>query len=151
MEEEYAFLKLLLTEPLFLAPPDALSPGASPLAFSFKGGYNRQILILLADTASAEEEILLFKILQAVKLQEADVAIVSLNHPDAVALADVIAHFSPQKILAFGLAQAVWAGTFYTPSTYQTIPSLLADNLAAISQSTEKKKQLWDAMKVFFQ
>jgi hypothetical protein len=100
-----------------------------------------------------EDEIFLEKILQAVHIQLVKTRLVNLKFPEPEDTFEKLIEIPSEKIISFGAN--LQHLKLDTSETYQLkfvgdLTCLYADSLAEISQSKEKKKQLWDALKTMF-
>lgn len=177
--EDDAYLPLFLTEKLYAAPnratnlatPDTTKaeddPAPAPVAteevatetaqevapMEYLGQNKRKVTILVqyADQTFLPEEHKEFlgKILAAVKLDWADVALLNLqhcplDHPDWNTL-------HPQQVISFGVEHA-WVAQCppYQNTAMASHVALRAEGLAEISADRNRKGQLWNALKALF-
>lgn len=126
---------------------------------SYLGAYKKNILVLVEDEAAVylSDNYLefLIQILNACKLNLQDVAIVNRYQKVGVSMQQVFENLSPNLVLAFGLINQGDYALFKHMPNYQAqmegdFTLISADTLSVIAQTPEKKKQLWLALKQYF-
>jgi|GEM_PF-2469717 len=111
--------------------------------------YNNQQTVYL----NPEEEVLLTKIMGAVKLRLEDVELVNINnHRDT--LVDILKDKLVNQILSFGIELRDLDIQIpmepYRVIRVEGIDMLLADSLFELQLNTDKKKMLWQALQGMF-
>ncbi|MDN5199733.1 hypothetical protein QQ008_00125 [Fulvivirgaceae bacterium BMA10] len=124
---------------------------------NIKGENKKGILVLVNHQTEAflekEDEVLLSKILQSVKLSFEDIALVNAHALDDQL--GLLKEISYKKIVSFGVEDLNFAITQSSVKHYDLVPLndgklLLADSLKVISSDVEKKKKLWGGLKELF-
>lgn len=131
----------------------------TPAPFAVQGA-NRKGLVLLVHLPEAAFKALpelefLQKLLKAIHHGPEDVAFVNALETDPVSLAALQAAVPNQNLISFGCSVLPDAPAAAFPASYQPTPVnqttlLLADELATVVNSKEKKGQLWNALKQMF-
>ncbi|MCU0445027.1 MAG: hypothetical protein MUE85_08915 [Microscillaceae bacterium] len=100
-----------------------------------------------------QDEVFLEKILQAVNVPLLKTRLINLKFPEPEDTFQKLIEIPSEKIISFGAN--LQHLNLNTSEQYQLkyvgdLTCLYADSLAEISESKEKKKQLWDALKAMF-
>ncbi len=119
--------------------------GADKAFVELKGGFDKQVLILLCEGSdNAETDTLLQKMMGACQLQSHDYKVASAK-PSGVL--EAIQYYQPETVLLFGLP--LESPVFdaqkekYKPFRFAGRRFLLGDALTNISASAELKSALW--------
>jgi hypothetical protein len=121
-----------------------------PAIISYKGGNEKGILILVEDSTheflNENDLTYLLKILGAVKLSLADIALVNVHRSKNYAELDY------EQVLIFTSNHSFQLpnSTKYTPSQLEGLQILLADPLDQIAASVELRKALWGSLKAIY-
>lgn len=121
-----------------------------PAIISYKGGNERGILILVEDSTDEflnEQDLnYLLKILGAVKLSLADIALVNVHRSKNYAELDY------EQVLVFTANHSFQLPnpTKYTLNQLEGLQILLADPLNKIADSVELRKALWGSLKAIY-
>jgi hypothetical protein len=169
MLDDKSFLSLFLTEEIYLLKGDIVQqetppalpaePKASKVAMpanvtqepkvAYKGKNTKGILIITSDhNLSAQEETFLAKVLQAVKVELNETALMSQSNTNGVGVLELAHQTQSNIILAFGINDPTYKP--YHISQTQGLKILMADPLKLIETDRDKKIQLWDALKKLF-
>jgi hypothetical protein len=140
-------------------PVPAVEKQPAPPAFMVQG-ENRKDLVLLVRLPEAAFRALpdldfLQKLLKAIHHGPDDVAFVNALATSPVSLAELKAAVPVANLISFGcLVLPATAGApsppLYTPALADGARLLLAEEIATIVNSQEKKVQLWNALKQMF-
>lgn len=164
-------LSLFLTEPIYLvkeethgepaktlekSPDEAVEKHTSPEPLVYEGKYLKKILLLYKGAAPQlpdAQRTFLGKILEAVKLDFEDVALVNTSflHPEQFSL---LKEMKAKVWLSFGVAHETLPIKENTPQ-YKIIKTentslLLANALEEIEAHRDKKVLLWNNLKLLF-
>ncbi|MHB1920810.1 MAG: hypothetical protein ACYCOO_01110 [Chitinophagaceae bacterium] len=150
-------LAKIYTQPLISEPSDYPVP-SPPLLIRYLGENQKKILIFFqnewSDPPEATSFQLLTKILQACKLRITDIALVNCSQIPGKPYRDISPQFHPKFVLLFGVSplQLGIEQSFsnYLPQRLEGANFLVADELALLHTQTDLKKQLWTALKTFF-
>jgi len=101
-----------------------------------------------------ETQILLLKMLKAVKLEDNQFQIVQVPSNESVTVQSLIKQTSKGKILIFGLSpQQVHTNikaSLYEPIQFETAKLLFSDSLGELIAKPALKKPLWSALQTLF-
>ena len=148
-------LHLLLDEPIYVLDksisPDSTiavedNPAPKPI-IQYKGGFEKKIIVLFQDESkqqiSSENETFLLKIMSAVHLGPADIAI--LNIEEAPNWQESL---EPDVVLGFGIESSPIA--LYELQNINECTHFYADSLSIIAEDVGFKRQLWEGLKKMF-
>lgn len=139
-----------------ISTPDTVQVAEEPLEkieptiISYKGGNEQGILILVEDSTdeflNESDLAYLLKILGAVKLSLADIALVNVHKSKNYAELDY------EQVLVFTTNHSfqIPNPTKYSPTQLEGLQILLADPLNQIAASVELRTNLWNALKQLF-
>jgi hypothetical protein len=121
-----------------------------PAIISYKGGNEKGILILVEDSTdeflNANDLAYLLKILGAVKLSLADIALVNVHRSKNYAELDY------EQVLVFTANHSFQLpnSTKYRLTQLEGLQILLADPLNQIANSVELRKALWESLRTIY-
>jgi len=159
-------LSFLLTEPIYILPEENLPVPLVPVEVAIPEPpkpsvilpRNRSKVVIIYTNQQTvylnpEEEVLLSKILSAVKLRLEDVDLVNVhNHRDS--LVDILKDKLVNQIISFGIElrdlDIQIPLEAYRVTRVEGIDILLADSLFELQLNTDKKKMLWQALQAMF-
>ena len=114
--------------------------------FEFEGENLKKVLIVYQNEWSTADKDLIIKILAAVKLTLNDVVLVQRDKQKTGDLESYIDFFESKFVLAFGLRES----NLYQVEKTQNLTYLYADSVPILAQDTNKKRDLWQALKKIF-
>lgn len=128
-----------------------------PLKIDSLGENSRNILFLVNNTFNKflpdDQMDMLSKLISACKLSMADIALVNY-HQNPVNYKELAMHFSPQKILIFGVSTSMLDLPFTIPffqiQSYNGQSYVIAPPLEDFVKNTDLKKELWACLKKLF-
>jgi len=132
---------------------DLISPKelAKPAIPTFK--FRNQVLIL-TDTISASEKVLLVKILGAIGLTLDQIDLVELSKENTLDYQSFLSQNVTKKFISFGvgLGKINWniLLNIYQPKNIAGVDFLLSDELRVLDANLDLKKTLWGALKAMF-
>ncbi len=150
-----ADLHLLLDEPIYvldksISPDSTKTVEDNPLSepiIQYRGGFDKKVLILIQDVSKeqikSEEEEFLLKIMGAVNLDLADIAI--LNIEEVTNWQDLM---DPDMVIGFGLKSSPIA--LYELHKLNECTHFYADSLSVIAENIGLKRQLWEGLKKMY-
>jgi len=143
LEEEVSTENITLVE----EPAEAMEL-VQPLAY--KGGNEKGILILVEDSTdeflNESDLAYLLKILGAVKLSLADIALVNVHRSKNYAELD----YNQALVFTANHSFKLPNPTKYSPTQLEGLQILLADPLNQIAASVELRKALWGSLKAIY-
>lgn len=111
-------------------------------------------VLILTNTISESEKILLVKILGAIGLTLAQVDLIELSKAQILDYQSFIAQNVTQKVISFGvgLGKINWniLLNIYQPKNVSGVDFLLSDELIILDTNLDLKKILWGALKTMF-
>ena len=158
--ENTDFLPFFLTEPVYIIPEAALPAEPEVVVPEFLGENQREILILVyekdAQFLSESNQVFLEKVLQALGLSWADVALVNWAHQEDLFLPENLSLIPFQQCVAFGPLPPEWEmgncfKQYHVTQDASGSKLLWADALADIAPDLEKKRRLWQGLKSVFE
>lgn len=146
--EEYG--KNIVREPISETPPNI-----PPLPY--RGKNLKKILILFENKESEQlpdsEELFLKKVLQAVKLNFDDIALINIAFVDEDAFSQIVSFDAVIQISLGVRKDSLYFGmriNLYSIAEKEDVRYLLTDDLATIQNQQDKKVLLWDNLQKLF-
>ena len=130
-------------------------PAKKPVPFLGKNEKRILIIVNKKETPFLPDAELQFltQVLMACNLDLSHVAIVNSQNFNKESDLPFLEQFNPLKVLLLDVEPATFGfpqAAFYTVSSHQHLPFVVAPSLSAIESSKEEKKGLWTALKQLF-
>ncbi|MES2387320.1 MAG: hypothetical protein V4543_04925 [Bacteroidota bacterium] len=123
---------------------------APPAKLNYSGEYLKKVLVITPGLLTESDTEFLYKILAAVKLAPADIALASLSDNAGISAEAMVFNLKPASLLTFGLAALPMVKAKYVPFEFGNANTLQADGVDLISGDQALKRKLWEALKTIF-
>lgn len=152
-------LRRLFPEGVYLIPEDQSSDpsdvdapespevpvAAAPEPPAFRGENRKRVLVVHDGILDDDRETFLMKILAAVRLKPADIALIGADTP-----AEALQLIQAEKVLVFGPHPAWPSGEAYQPARHGDQVVLQSAGLDQVKNNREHKSLLWKALQQLF-
>lgn len=146
-----AIAQLFQGNDVYVLPPQG-AVGGFPIVGSGTNGV--AVVYNQTDGLGAEDQEQLYKILAALKLDTAAIALINLAQVPAPAFSNIVRQTQCQYLLVFGATPAdmgmLVAAKRYVELNMQGARILFSDSLELLRQDPKRKRYLWDCLQVVF-
>jgi hypothetical protein len=125
-----------------------------PIPLDYEGQFLKKTMVFALDSCNNEQnKTLLFKMLDACKLSNDDVALMWL--PVNSDLPQIVQHYQPQHFISFGIPiqndLIQMPNNCYVVNHLAHFPYILSHSLTELLPNTTFKKNIWTALKEMYQ